>query len=676
MQITSLDLKKYIQASRSCHCSSKGLLLKNNSYVNFYFEEECELFLLRGPGSDGKILINDKLFFLPPNKPKPFSVDNNVIISTTPNTRGCFYVVGANLKEKNIEEPLIVINSDWISFLKKIGKTSGLKYTDVGFLASEFAEISDAKNIKDIRTDPPAAFKRNENKITFLHPCRIFEIILNENLPEINNEKEKVDDSSTFNITPQKEQEVESKYLKIDNKMKMIYKSGSLKLKSLFNHSNVYQSGYSVKMNSLGTFSLPMSVLLPNAKYDFVIKANKSNGNGKFLVQLITTDGSVRDSKIIISSLSKNEYKVTFNTGKAPDVGNKYCLRFSRPQKISTGNVHIESVNAFSLLSNEKQELKINNINENSEEQIKTENIYVHINGLDTPKKEKIIYNNWNLKIPKIAHFYWGGKLSFLRYVSICSFIKNNPDWHVKLHIPSTTGNIIPKWKTGEQRGSVSIQKNNKDYFNLVEKLNLEIVKHDFSQYNFSNDEHEVHKSDFLRWILLSTDGGVWSDFDIIYTHPMHLMVDNDIKNSEIDTGTCRYNAGSWANGSHAIGFLMSCPDNLYYRNVSQMSKRFFNKGRYQTIGADLLNKKFNSLKRASVGCKFLDIHPDNVYSITDINKFIKSDTYIQDYPNSIGFHWYGGHPDISKIENEINEKNYKDNNTFIGKLVKHTMDS
>ena len=40
--------------------------------------------------------------------------------------------------------------------------------------------------------------------------------------------------------------------------------------------------------------------------------------------------------------------------------------------------------------------------------------------------------------IPKIAHFYWGNEiLPFLRYITIYSFSILNPDWEIKLYLPT-----------------------------------------------------------------------------------------------------------------------------------------------------------------------------------------------------------------------------------------------
>jgi len=172
----------------------------------------------------------------------------------------------------------------------------------------------------------------------------------------------------------------------------------------------------------------------------------------------------------------------------------------------------------------------------------------------------------WHLnKIPKIVHFYWGNeKLSYLRYLSIYSFRKLNPDWKIKIHIPKNLSSISPTWHSDEQK-NLSITR---DYWLEIEKLNVEIIVQPPLD-DFDNDAHEVHKSDFFRWKLLSNEGGVWSDIDILYINPMDNLLENISENSSCDT------AFSWyeENKKWAISFMLSSPNNLFFKKIHELSK-------------------------------------------------------------------------------------------------------
>ena len=61
----------------------------------------------------------------------------------------------------------------------------------------------------------------------------------------------------------------------------------------------------------------------------------------------------------------------------------------------------------------------------------------------------------WQLqKIPKLAHFYWGNDtLSFLRYLSIYTFSKFNPDWRIQFYYPAQKYHGARTWGTPEHTG-------------------------------------------------------------------------------------------------------------------------------------------------------------------------------------------------------------------------------
>ena len=66
-------------------------------------------------------------------------------------------------------------------------------------------------------------------------------------------------------------------------------------------------------------------------------------------------------------------------------------------------------------------------------------------------------------KIPKKAHFYWGGeRLSFLRWMTLKSFRIFNPDWEIILHRPTIPFHLHKTW-TSPQQGEAFIGNNYED---------------------------------------------------------------------------------------------------------------------------------------------------------------------------------------------------------------------
>lgn len=264
----------------------------------------------------------------------------------------------------------------------------------------------------------------------------------------------------------------------------------------------------------------------------------------------------------------------------------------------------------------------------------------------------------WHLtKIPKIAHFYWGGtKLSYLRFMSVKSFRMVNPEWEIQVHVPTVVSERQPEWESFHQK-NVQITS---DWFDNLDTIdNLKIIKHDFDSYQFDNFAHEVHKSDFLRWKLLDEHGGLWSDIDILYTKPMLNIVENVSENNEVDTMLCPLPGST----RHTVGFLLSKKNNNFFQQIGTHARKSYNPKIYQCMGSDLINvhyPTFESLCEHFKNNTFAFLDKRCVYSITSkqIELFYQEvDQHIQKKINNrrtIGFHWFAGHPRSQEFENKF----------------------
>lgn len=270
------------------------------------------------------------------------------------------------------------------------------------------------------------------------------------------------------------------------------------------------------------------------------------------------------------------------------------------------------------------------------------------------PQPEPACNRDWVLdKIPKIAYFYWGcSRLSFLKFMSLYSFCHFNPDWKVKLYTPSYLSRFNPWDKPHEGQSWF----NGLDYSKYLTSLPIEIISLDFREVPFSNRASEVHKSDALRWYLLNKFGGLWSDIDILYFRPMTVWNRNCL--------SFRDSTGFVARGDeyHRIGFLLSAPDNPFFRFLHDMSLRRIDRLRYQSIGSEMLDKFFPSIgliqKRYPT---MANIDDSTVYFFDNICiyycffgngiDFIRSD--------SVGLHWYAGAIYVHDLLNYVNHKNY-----------------
>ncbi len=254
--------------------------------------------------------------------------------------------------------------------------------------------------------------------------------------------------------------------------------------------------------------------------------------------------------------------------------------------------------------------------------------------------------------IPKIAHFYWGEvSLPFLRYLSIFSFHKQNPDWKINLYYPKIR-HSNKTWPTHEQK----YETNGPDYYPLLSKLPINQIEFDFKTAGIKDEISEVHKSDFLRWLLLGTDGGLWSDLDIIYFKPLNLGL-------SFNTYLCINQEYG-----NSIGFLLSCPDNKVFCYIYNKAKDTFSPDKYQSIGAPLLNRELEVIKTLDPQLQNIPMDIVYAYNALIIPEIFREPVShpVKFTERSIGLHWYAGHQLAGEYINKITEKNYKTFNNIL----------
>lgn len=278
----------------------------------------------------------------------------------------------------------------------------------------------------------------------------------------------------------------------------------------------------------------------------------------------------------------------------------------------------------------------------------------------------------WYLdRIPKLAHFYWGNDtLSYLRYMAVFSFKKLNPDWKIKLYVPKYRYTGGKTWGTSEHSSPFC----GLDYTGKLMALGLEKVEIDFSNFGIDNMIPETFKADFLRWYLLSTSGGLWSDFDIIYFQSLEAFYLNHPLYRALDTSICLQaeSGGSY----HSIGFLLSSVGNPYYRFISGQTYGMLDLGDYQSIGSRIPNLYFPSaiqIRDRFPGINLENISPDVVYPINyTMVPYIFHTPYMHYLTEqTIGLHWFAGHPESCKFENLLNDDSLVGYNNIISQVIR-----
>ena len=192
--MTQINLKNYIKEQNLCSKLQTGIRLNGQgSFVNFQFDAgvakyTIEFVALRG--ADHSIIINGTPHLLKPNTSTFIDVHfNNVNIKRS--GKACGHIIVSRVfDDKQIIQTDNEINNLYDSFLKisklkGVHVLKGIHKTDIGLFAKEFAEIENEKLIISLETDPYNSYIRKNNKIIFIHPCRILTTNIVKNIVEV-----------------------------------------------------------------------------------------------------------------------------------------------------------------------------------------------------------------------------------------------------------------------------------------------------------------------------------------------------------------------------------------------------------------------------------------------------------------------------------------------------------
>ena len=277
--------------------------------------------------------------------------------------------------------------------------------------------------------------------------------------------------------------------------------------------------------------------------------------------------------------------------------------------------------------------------------------------------------------IEKTINFFWDTtSISWMRYMTLYSFRKLNPDWRIVLSICNSS-NI--KHKTWEDVPTQDFHNyTGDDYFYKLEELNVEIVEWKFEEIvnkNFADVIGPSHMSNFFKWHLLSEKNEFYSDMDILFLKPIEEYYKN-VK--DFDTIIC-YNGDYFS-----IGFLGSSGSNNFFNSVFENAKVSCTPESYQSAGVDNIYNLFEKLENPDKNIVLsnfwilLEKHfPENnkfnnpmslfyPWTCSKLAQIFKECNTIP--PDCLGIHWYAGGIISQEFNNKLTHENFKDyKNTF-----------
>ena len=388
---------------------------------------------------------------------------------------------------------------------------------------------------------------------------------------------------------------------------------------------------------------------------------------------------------------NKNDFKL--NKDKKLKISyDKQIKKYKNNENIKIDKIVDEKIDIKKVSIIKEVTVNTNNIDENK----LTKETEIEISNVEN----KIIENNKIISvenfnddfyltrtIPKRMFFYWGGSnLSWMRYMTLYSFRKMNPDWEVVLYV--SDDNIKNKgWKSREDQDYYNYKGDN--YFNNLKDLNIKIEKAEFPKKIQDKLKHlsPIHKSDLYRYYQLFINGGFYCDMDVLFFRPIDDLY-NEIIDLEYDTVIHEYKSSTQ---TLTIGFLGACINNEYYKNLFEFGinycinrvKNTKIEDNYQSMGVQLIYRMisgelhienaFDVISLKYPNLKFFNLPTSLIYKFdwTKINYCFSNSIKINEFDwDSIGYHWYGGGKESQYYNNILNEKNYKNHKITFTKIA------
>ena len=262
--------------------------------------------------------------------------------------------------------------------------------------------------------------------------------------------------------------------------------------------------------------------------------------------------------------------------------------------------------------------------------------------------------------------------MSWLRYMTLYSFRKLNPDWEMELHL-SNIDKRSKYWRGNVDQDFHSYT--GKNWLPEVEKLGITLKECPV----FVEGAGPSHNSNHFKWNELATNGGIYSDMDVLFIKPIDALYEQ-IKNY-------RYGLCLDEKGNYLIGFMFSkkaswlTANNRFFRHAFNASKRSFDRKAYMSAGNGAIMlalreagaSHIHHVPKYKEGLLYMNLQ--NVYPFRWNQKHDFFHSCHTELPEeTIGIHWYAGQPVAQKFNNDINPDTLDNYNNTMAYWLKQVL--
>ncbi len=243
--------------------------------------------------------------------------------------------------------------------------------------------------------------------------------------------------------------------------------------------------------------------------------------------------------------------------------------------------------------------------------------------------------------IPRCMSFFWSGRLSWIRYLTLETFRRWNPDWQMRLYVPDVTLGSR-QWRTPERDDTGY---HGTGYGGCLKALGIEAV----SYLPPVDGVAPAQASDLAAWSVLATEGGWYADMDILWLGPMDGVA---AKVAQADAVFCL------ESGMLAVGLLAGRPRCEIFQTILRTAVASPRIDQYQNFGTDAAYRTFRppGRSRETIGTRTVaeirrryrqlrvDVLPDVTVYPWDWRQI--DEIFERDNPppaGAVGIHWFGG---------------------------------
>lgn len=230
--------------------------------------------------------------------------------------------------------------------------------------------------------------------------------------------------------------------------------------------------------------------------------------------------------------------------------------------------------------------------------------------------------------------------MPLLMTFTVLSFHRLNPDWKIIVYRTRQTDVELGK-------SPYDYSYTGKDYFYLIEPL-VEVRTIDVNDFGIKADIHSIMASDMFRTRILYENGGLYSDFDVIWLRPM-----TDFSNiycigdpTDFECSVCLYNL---IEGHHTISNLIAEAGSLFLKSIIEAQDEIRPPYKDCDFSTFLLNKKYPTLLEVIskypkvLALKYETFYPYSIFNLAQL--YARIDLTPLESKNVMAVHWFNGHP-------------------------------